>query len=97
VRLRACTISTHRPITRTRMEHHNGTVVATIRSMLKIKGLPRWFWDKMVSTAMYKYKCYKRLKPKDASKGNSEFAETVSLIVKYILFTLEENALRQPL
>jgi hypothetical protein len=26
------------------IEHRKGTVVATVRSMQKVKGLPRWFW-----------------------------------------------------
>jgi hypothetical protein len=35
------------------------------------------------------------LKPKDASKDNSEFAEAETTLVQYILFTLEENAIHQ--
>jgi hypothetical protein len=35
------------------IERQNGTVVATARSMLKAKGLPRWFWGEAVNTAVY--------------------------------------------
>jgi hypothetical protein len=35
------------------IERQNGTVVATARSMLKAKGLLRWFWGEAVNTAMY--------------------------------------------
>ncbi|CAA6661431.1 unnamed protein product [Spirodela intermedia] len=35
------------------VEHRNGTVVATARSMLKAKGLPGWFWGEAVATAVY--------------------------------------------
>jgi hypothetical protein len=35
------------------IEHRNGTVVATTRSMLKAKGLPDWFWGEVVSTVVY--------------------------------------------
>jgi hypothetical protein len=35
------------------VERRNGTVVATARSMLKSKGLPRWFWGEAVNTAVY--------------------------------------------
>jgi hypothetical protein len=35
------------------IEHRNGIVVATARSMLKAKGLPGWFWGEAVNTAVY--------------------------------------------
>jgi transposase InsO family protein len=35
------------------IEHRNGTVVATARSMLKAKGLPIWFWGEAVNAAVY--------------------------------------------
>jgi hypothetical protein len=35
------------------IEHQNGTVVATAKSMLKAKGLPGWFWDEVVNTIVY--------------------------------------------
>jgi hypothetical protein len=35
------------------VECQNGMVVATARSMLKAKGLPRWFWGEAVNTAVY--------------------------------------------
>jgi hypothetical protein len=35
------------------------------------------------------------LKPKDASKNISEFAEVKITLVQYILFALEENAIHQ--
>jgi hypothetical protein len=35
------------------IECRNGTVVATARSMLKVKGLPGWFWGEAVNTAVY--------------------------------------------
>jgi hypothetical protein len=35
------------------VEHQNGTVVATTRSMLKAKGLPGWFWGEAVNATMY--------------------------------------------
>jgi hypothetical protein len=35
------------------------------------------------------------LKPKDASKDNSEFAEAKITLIQHILFTLKENALHQ--
>jgi hypothetical protein len=35
------------------------------------------------------------LKPKDASKDRTEFADAVSHVVQDILFALEENAIRQ--
>jgi transposase InsO family protein len=35
------------------IEHWNGTVVATARSMLKAKGLPGWFWGEGVNAAVY--------------------------------------------
>ena len=35
------------------VEHQNGTMVAAARSMLKAKGLPRWFWGEAVSTTIY--------------------------------------------
>jgi hypothetical protein len=31
----------------------NGTMVAIIRSMLKVKGLPGWFWGEAVKVAAY--------------------------------------------
>jgi hypothetical protein len=35
------------------IECQNGTVVATTSSMLKAKGLPRWFWGEAVNAAVY--------------------------------------------
>jgi hypothetical protein len=35
------------------IEHQNGMMVATARSLLKAKGLPGWFWGKAVNTAVY--------------------------------------------
>jgi hypothetical protein len=35
------------------IKHQNGTVVATVRSMLKGKGLPGWFWGEVVNTVVY--------------------------------------------
>jgi transposase InsO family protein len=35
------------------IEHRNGMVVATDRSMLKAKGLPRWFWGEVVNSTVY--------------------------------------------
>jgi hypothetical protein len=35
------------------IERRNGTVVATARSMLKAKGLPRWFWGQAVNAVVY--------------------------------------------
>jgi hypothetical protein len=35
------------------IERRNVTVVATTRSMLKAKGLPRWFWGEAVNAAVY--------------------------------------------
>jgi hypothetical protein len=35
------------------IEHQNGIVVATARSMLKAKGLHGWFWGEAVNTAVY--------------------------------------------
>jgi hypothetical protein len=35
------------------IECQNVTVVATARSMLKAKGLPRWFWGEAVNAAVY--------------------------------------------
>jgi hypothetical protein len=35
------------------IEHQNGMVVATTRSMLKAKGVPGWFWGEAVSIAIY--------------------------------------------
>jgi hypothetical protein len=35
------------------IEHQNGTVVATARSMLKAKGLPGWFWGEAVNAVVY--------------------------------------------
>jgi hypothetical protein len=42
---------------------------------------------------MYVYK--RGLKPKHASKDDSEFAEAISLNIQYILFALEENVIHQ--
>jgi hypothetical protein len=39
---------------------------------------------------------YKRcLKPKDASKDNTEFVEVENTLAQHILFTLEENVIHQ--
>jgi hypothetical protein len=35
------------------VEHQNGMVVGTARSMLKAKGLPGWFWGEAVNAAVY--------------------------------------------
>jgi hypothetical protein len=35
------------------IERRNGTVVATAKSMLKAKCLPRWFWGEAVNTTVY--------------------------------------------
>jgi hypothetical protein len=35
------------------VEGRNGTAVATARSMLKVKGLPGWFWGEAVNAAVY--------------------------------------------
>jgi hypothetical protein len=35
------------------VEHRNRMVVATARSMLKAKGLPRWFWGQALNVAVY--------------------------------------------